>query len=139
MKSVLLAVVMITGFTASALAATPPAGSYQKTCSSIAYDGTTLTAQCQTMQGASVSASLSYPTSCVGDIGNINGVLACAGPNGSYALTCRSISVSGSTLSAECQKRDGSWIPASLPNFQGFHGDITNCNGVLQNGGTCTQ
>ena len=124
-------------FTAPAFAANAPAGSYQKTCNTISYDGTTLTAQCRTMQGAMMSASLSYPASCIGDVGNINGILACTGPNGSYALTCRNMTVSGTTLAGQCQKRDGSWIAASLSGFQGFQGDITNCNGVLQNGGTC--
>ncbi|MEW5729937.1 MAG: CVNH domain-containing protein [Pseudomonadota bacterium] len=122
-----------------ALAANPPAGSYQKTCSNIGFDGTTLTASCRTMGGQMVQTSLQFPQSCIGDVGNINGILACTGPSGSYALTCKGMAVSGTTLAGQCQKRDGSWIPASLSNFQGFQGDITNCNGTLQNGGTCTQ
>lgn len=137
MKAILLAGVLVLFGATTALADSAPPGSYQKTCSDISYDGTTLKAQCKTMQGAPMAASLAYPTSCIGDIGNINGVLACAGPNGSYAMTCRNMMVQGTTLSGECQKRDQSWIRASLANFQGFHGDITNCDGMLQNGGTC--
>jgi hypothetical protein len=136
MKTLIIAG-MLTLVSSLALAADAPAGSYQKTCSGISYDGTTLKAQCKTFSGASNQTSLQYPTSCIGDIGNVNGTLACAGPTGSYALTCRSMTVSGSTLSGECQTKSGSWIKASLSNFQGFQGDITNCNGVLQNGGTC--
>lgn len=125
-------------FAMPALAANLPAGSYQQTCSNMTYDGTILSGQCKTMSGAMVSASLSYPQSCIGDVGNINGVLACTGPNGSYSLTCRNMSVSGTTLKGECQRRDGSWnSAASLANFKGFQGDVTNCNGNLQNGGTC--
>ncbi|HSV28264.1 MAG TPA: CVNH domain-containing protein [Candidatus Omnitrophota bacterium] len=139
MKKMLLAAAVAALFAVPALAANPPAGSYQKTCSNVAYDGTNLTASCKTFNGAANSTSLQYPTSCIGDIGNVNGVLACAGPNGSYALTCRNLTVAGTTLQGECQKRDGSWIPASLPNFQGFQGAITNCNGALQNGGQCSQ
>lgn len=137
MKTLILAAAFVVAAATAAFAATAPTGSYQKTCTGIAYDGTTLTAQCKTMQGASVSASLAYPASCVGDVGNINGILACTGPSGSYALTCRNTVVQGNTLSGECQTKSGSWVPASLPNFQGFQGDVTNCNGVLQNGGTC--
>lgn len=140
MRNFLFAAAIAALFTLPALAANPPAGSYQKTCSNIAYDGTTLTGQCKTMAGQAVAATLSYPASCIGDIGNVNGVLACTGPNGSYAITCRNISVSGTTLKGECQRRDQSWNPsASLANFQGFQGEITNCNGNLQNGGQCAQ
>ncbi len=58
-----------------------PAGSYQKTCSNISVGGTTLNADCKTFNQQSIRTSLPYFASCVGDIGNINGTLACAGPN----------------------------------------------------------
>jgi hypothetical protein len=119
---------------ALALAQSPPSGSYQKTCTGASMSGTTLNATCTTFSGSSSKTSLPFATSCVGDIGNINGVLACAGPNGSYSLTCKNATVSGTTLSATCQRIDGSWVPASLPNFQGFQGNISNCDGKLQNG-----
>lgn len=138
MKAFVIAAVLAL-FAVPALASNAPAGSYQKTCSNISYDGTTLSATCRTMAGANNQTSLAFPASCQGDVGNVNGILACTGPVGSYALTCNSISVSGNTLSANCQKRDGSWIPAKLSGFQGFQGDVTNCNGTLQNGGTCSQ
>ncbi len=57
-----------------------PAGSYQKTCSNISVGGTTLNADCKTFNQQSIRTSLPYFASCVGDIGNINGTLACAGP-----------------------------------------------------------
>ncbi len=43
--------------------------------------GTTLNADCKTFNQQSIRTSLPYFASCVGDIGNINGTLACAGPN----------------------------------------------------------
>lgn len=111
-----------------------PAGSYQKTCSNIAVSGTTLNASCKTFNQQSMQTSLPYFASCVGDIGNINGTLACAGPNGSYALTCTNATVSGNTLSATCRKRDQTPVQTSLPGFQGFQGNVSNCDGKLQNG-----
>ena len=137
MKSWIFAAFALIALSLPAAAEIAPAGSYQKTCSNISYNGTTLTASCTTMNGSQESASLAYPSSCVGDIGNINGVLACTGPNGSYALTCSGISVTGSTLNASCKTLNGAMVPASLPNFQGFQGNVTNCNGKLQNGGSC--
>jgi hypothetical protein len=111
-----------------------PAGSYQKTCTDVSLEGTTLSASCKTFNGQSMKTSLPYYASCVGDIGNINGTLACAGPNGSYALTCEGATVKGDTLSATCRKKDGQMVPASLTGFQGFQGNISNCDGKLQNG-----
>jgi len=118
----------------AAQAQSAPAGSYQKTCSGIAVRGTTLNASCKTFSGQSVQTNLPYYASCVGDIGNINGTLACAGPNGSYALTCTNATVSGNTLSATCRKKDQTPVQTSLPGFQGFQGNISNCDGKLQNG-----
>lgn len=118
----------------AAQAQSAPAGSYQKTCSGIAVSGTTLNASCKTFGGQNVQTNLPYYASCVGDIGNINGTLACAGPNGSYALTCTDATVKGNTLTATCKKKDQTPVPASLSGFQGFQGNINNCDGKLQNG-----
>jgi CVNH domain len=130
--------VMATAITLIGLAAgsaqAAPAGSYQKTCSNITENGTTLNASCKTFSGQSMQTSLPYYASCVGDIGNINGTLACAGPNGSYALTCTNAIVEGNTLSATCKKKNGTPVKTSLPGFQGFQGNISNCDGVLRNG-----
>lgn len=126
------AAVLALGASAS-LAADPP-GSYQKTCTNISVSGTTLNATCKTFSQQPMQTSLPYYASCVGDIGNINGTLACAGPNGSYALTCEDAVVKGNTLSARCKKKNGQFVDSSLPGFQGFQGDISNCDGKLQNG-----
>ncbi len=118
-----------------AAAQTPPPGSYQKTCTGATVSNNTLKASCKTFQGASIAASLDYASGCVGDIGNVNGTLVCTGAVGSFSLTCKDAQVAGHTLTATCQKKDGSWVPASLANFQGFQGNISNCDGKLQNGG----
>jgi hypothetical protein len=125
------AAMLVLGISA-ALAA--PAGSYEKTCTDISVDGTTLNATCKMFNQQPMKTSLPYYASCVGDIGNINGTLACAGPNGSYALTCTDATVKGDTLTARCKKRNGEVVDSSLKGFQGFQGNINNCDGKLQNG-----
>ena len=127
------AAILALGVTA-ALAQQVPAGSYQRTCSNISVGGTTLNADCKTFNQQSIRTSLPYFASCVGDIGNINGTLACAGPNGSYALTCEDATVKGDTLHARCKKINGQFEETSLRGFQGFQGDISNCDGHLRNG-----
>jgi hypothetical protein len=127
------AALLAIGITA-ALAEQAPQGSYEKTCSNISVSGTTLNANCKTFSGQSVETNLPYYASCVGDIGNINGTLACAGPSGSYALTCRDAVVKGDILSAQCRKINGQYEETSLKGFQGFQGNINNCDGKLRNG-----
>jgi hypothetical protein len=118
----------------AALAQQAPAGSYSKSCSNISVSATTLNANCKAFNGQSAPTQLPFYASCVGDIGNINGTLACAGPNGSYAQTCENASVKGNVLSASCKKINGQMEQTSLPGFQGFQGDISNCDGKLRNG-----
>ena len=56
----------------------PPAGSYQPTCSNIAFSNAgVLSAQCKNAAGRLVSASLRVPACGKGDIANINGLLTC--------------------------------------------------------------
>ena len=112
----------------------PPIGSYQKTCKDYKMAGYTLNATCRKMDGSWMNSSLDQAHGCVGDVGNVNGILVCTGPVGSYFRTCRDIKVEGQTMSATCQRRNGSWKQTSLTNFQGFQGTINNCDGNLQNG-----
>jgi len=51
-------------------------------------------------------------------------------PPGSYKDTCRSISVLGGTLTAQCQRVDGSWKNTAIQFFD-CEGGITNENGNL--------
>jgi len=51
-------------------------------------------------------------------------------PSGSYKDSCRNISVSGSTLKAECKDMRGSWHTTSIS--KNCSGDIANRNGALR-------
>ncbi|MBK8010992.1 MAG: hypothetical protein IPK13_06550 [Deltaproteobacteria bacterium] len=52
-------------------------------------------------------------------------------PTGSYADTCRDVSLSGTTLVATCQTARGAWTKTSLPSFRDCTGDIANSDGQL--------
>jgi hypothetical protein len=52
-------------------------------------------------------------------------------PYGGYSQTCQDIRTSGSTLQANCQKRNGKWRQASLRNFNQCTSEIENNNGKL--------
>ena len=53
------------------------------------------------------------------------------GPAGSYKDTCRAIQVFGTTVTAQCQRADGSWKNTALKTFTDCEGDISNQNGDL--------
>ena len=116
--------------TGPAVAEDPPAGSYQQTCTGISMDGHTLRATCRTFDQSENQTELPFANSCVGVVSNVDGVLACTGPTGSYHLTCRDAHVEGSTVSASCQKTDGSYMESST-SFSGFQHPVTNCDGQL--------
>lgn len=52
-------------------------------------------------------------------------------PYGGYTQTCQDIRTSGSTLQANCQKKNGKWRQASLRNFNLCTSEIENNNGKL--------
>ena len=54
-----------------------PPGSYRASCKDMHLEGNTLVATCQAAGGRWVRSSLPAIRSCVGDIGNENGRLAC--------------------------------------------------------------
>lgn len=60
---------------------------------------------------------------------------AAPAPDGSYQQTCRNVSASHGTLTAECQTRSGRWTSSTLDNYRDCSGDISNENGTL----TCDQ
>jgi CVNH domain-containing protein len=137
MKRIFVCTLSLALFASLSLAAqSAPSGSYQKTCKDIKFANNNLTATCQKGNGGGYAAPSTLPDAagCVGDIGNVFGTLVCTGAVGSYYLTCKDSRVDGSTLSATCKKKDGTWVPSSLANFQGFHGNINNCDGQLRNG-----
>lgn len=53
-------------------------------------------------------------------------------PRGSYIHTCQNINISGNTLQATCQKRNGKTRQTSLKNYRSCVGEIVNNNGKLQ-------
>lgn len=53
-------------------------------------------------------------------------------PNGSYVQTCQNINMSGNTLQASCQKKNGKLKNTSLNNVNRCRGDIANDNGKLR-------
>lgn len=112
----------------------PPSGSYQLTCTEAKMVGIDLHASCLSYSGGWPTSSLAKAHSCSGDIANINGKLICNPPVGEFTLTCKQIDIQQNLLSAQCLKRDGTTrVPATL-DVSGYHGIISNCNGVLTKG-----
>lgn len=119
-----------------------PPGSYQATCQNILVAGADLTAECQTTSGNwQLSALPTFSQWCAGGtISNSDGNLDCpigsTPPSGSYALTCRNLSILGSALTAQCKTINGTWQQTALQDFAVIcaAGSISNINGNL----TCT-
>jgi hypothetical protein len=134
-----------------------PSGSYQQTCRDIGVRGSTLYANCKDEGGNWRRTQLNDYQRCRGEIQNLNGNLQCTGgygqgtygrdhdndrdhdrdrgygiPGGSYSQTCQNIRVSGNTLQASCQKKNGKWKNTSLGNYRQCRGQIENDNGKLR-------
>ncbi|MDR0702389.1 MAG: CVNH domain-containing protein [Azoarcus sp.] len=137
-----LYVAFVSGLLALAATYTPlaladvPGGSYRQTCSSIRQEGENLTATCKRFDGSSKTSTLAFATSCVGNISNVDGNLACTGPVGSFARTCRNTRVEGDTVYSTCQRKDGSW-KETRSTFSGFQHPLTNCDGDLVDDPVC--
>ena len=115
-----------------------PPGSYQDSCSDIRANGGELRARCQMRDGEWRESSLYY-RDCYQEITNQNGRLTCGRrhhhhmlPRGSYRETCRHLSMNGDILSAECQRRDGSWRWTSLNLGNCYGSRVENDNGRLE-------
>jgi hypothetical protein len=54
-----------------------PGGSYAATCTGVTIVGTTLQAACRRIDGQVQQTFLVDVDQCVGDIGNLNGILTC--------------------------------------------------------------
>lgn len=143
---------------ATAAAQQAPGGTYLQTCRDVGVRGSTLYATCQNTSSGWQSSELRDFQGCSSDIQNINGNLQCTmgsyggydrdrggdrnrdrdhrgdndrAPRGSYIQSCQNISVSGHTLQASCQKRNGNFRQTSLRSYNRC-GDIVNNNGRLQ-------
>lgn len=116
---------------------TPPRGTYQQSCFNIMMSGTSLDAQCSDRSGFGHQSRLENAHLCTGDIANINGKLMCNPPVGNFSLSCNMIDVENNQLTAQCLKADNNTRVAASLNVSGYHGVISNCNGVLTKG-RCT-
>jgi CVNH domain len=155
--SALLALTAVLWIPGTCAAQQIPGGSYQQTCRDIGVRGSTLYATCQDTGGGWQSTELRDFQRCGAEIQNINGQLQCSTggyqgygpgpdrgpyhdrdhgysrwPGGSYTLTCQNINISGNTLQASCQKKNGKWKQTSLKNYNRCVGEIINNNGKLQ-------
>lgn len=124
------------------LGTTPKPGSYQASCQNVSqvqrkrlgagWTMTTLSAQCRTIQGSLVAASLKDPQLCAGDIANNNGVLQCQRaiptvlghpifslPGGSWQQTCRDAyyHMDSHEIRAQCRTMSGEWRDTSLNTY----------------------
>ncbi len=121
----------------SAMALDNPPGSYQQSCKNISVRGDDLRARCKDNYGRYHDSVLDHADRCWGDISNNNGNLACnqsGSANGSFAQSCRDISVRWGVLRARCQTRDGRWVDTSLDQYARCNSDISNENGQLRCG-----
>lgn len=112
-----------------------PEGSYRQSCRDMAIDGDFLAATCGTINGRWNRTQLAGVRTCTGDISNQDGILQCPKnnpPNSSYAQTCRDLSVSSSTLFANCATRLGVWTNTYLRALQICQGGIYNLDGHLR-------
>lgn len=117
-----------------------PPGSYNRSCTRIAFRNGVLSAHCRTMAGTwqpSVLNTLNCEPRA--DISNQNGTLTCPPrrqlppPPGSYMQSCRNVSLGGAgMLRAQCQRVNGLWNPTALNiNLCRPGRDIANRNGTL--------
>jgi len=120
--------------------ATPPAGTFQSSCSDIGVDANRrLNAQCRRMDGRMIATALDTRP-CRGDIANIDGHLTCdkgGTPPGSYLRTCWDVVTDGTDLSAVCRTSGGGNSGRTAMHAYGAScldqgGEIVNQEGSLQ-------
>jgi hypothetical protein len=113
-----------------------PAGSYTETCRNIHMKGTTLHADCKSLDGRELPTSLKDASTCAECVANINGILNCESsgvlPPGSYIATCKDVRLQGSMLSATCNDGRDRWRNTFLRDANRCNGDIANQNGTLR-------
>ena len=113
-----------------------PAGSYTETCRNIHMKGTTLHADCKSLDGRELPTSLKDASTCAEGVANINGILNCESsgvlPPGSYIATCKDVRLQGSMLSATCNDGRDHWRNTFLRDANRCNGDIANQNGTLR-------
>jgi hypothetical protein len=129
-----------------------PSGSYRQTCRDPRVEGSVLYATCANNDSSWQNTSLPDFRRCRTEIINDNGNLRCSAergtwqrgyghdrdrdrregvPPGNYVRTCRDIRISGATLQANCEKKNGKWRESSLRDFNRCTRGIENDNGKL--------
>ena len=106
-----------------------PEGSYKASCIQINTQQNVLYARCRKVNGAWQESSLPLGH-CNYQIYNLNGILACALPYGSFQQSCRNSRVLNNRLYSECKTKRGQWVNASLS--MPCNTEISNNNGALQ-------
>jgi hypothetical protein len=98
-----------------------PPGSYLRTCAHVAIYGDRLTADCRRMDGSWGRTALRHVDRCVGDIGNMDGQLACNRADQSYGSSQARDSGPppvygpGYGSSGDYGPHRGEWPPAGYP------------------------
>ncbi|HXY58000.1 MAG TPA: CVNH domain-containing protein [Methylocystis sp.] len=99
-----------------------PASTFQNSCTDTHIRGALLMARCRRMDGGWRGTSIEIP-----GVENIDGQLRFTGiPRSNFQLSCEHIQAFGSTLSAVCRRRDGSWGESSIqiPMIENINGEL---------------
>lgn len=107
----------------------PPNGSYKASCYNLNVEKNNLYATCRNVNGDWKEASLPLGY-CNYEIYNIDGVLACTLPYGTYQHSCRNARVLNGQLYAECRTRSGAWAATAAP--AACSRDLANDDGTLK-------
>ena len=113
--------------------------SFSFTCYNITVKSNMITANCLDVNKIPRESKLRNWKQCSSDIANINGTLRCQEDylleenhkGDSFLQTCVSVTYSGQSIEAICQKVSGAWEQTQLLDVNTCAGDIANTNGIL--------
>ena len=113
--------------------------SFSFTCYNITVKSNIITAKCLDVNKIPRESKLRNWKQCSSDIANINGTLRCQEDylleenhkTDSFLQTCVSVTYSGQSIEAICQKVNGAWEQTQLLDVNTCAGDIANTNGTL--------
>lgn len=113
--------------------------SFSFTCYNITVKSNIITAKCLDVNKIPRESKLRNWKQCSSDIANIDGTLRCQEDylleenhkTDSFLQTCVSVTYSGQSIEAICQKVNGAWEQTQLLDVNTCAGDIANTNGTL--------
>ena len=113
--------------------------SFSFTCNEITIKSNIIKAKCLDMSGNPHESKLRNWKQCSSDIANINGILRCQEDyllqenhkSDSFLQTCVSVTYSGQSIEAICQKVNRTWEQTQLLDVNTCSGNIANFNGSL--------